>query len=368
VSDRGRRLALAALDAVPDGLVGAGADGAIVLWNHAAERLLGLPRDEVLGRRVGDVLPAPGAGVGAAAPPRAPGRPDRAGRPLAITWTRIATEEGPMTLATVREARPPDAPGDPVDRPGTAPDDAARRERLALVGQLAAQVSHALRNPLGVIKNSVYYLRMVLPDEPRGQKHLDIVDREIAGASQLVSALVDFARLGPPAPAPTDPGALVREALGRVAVPDAVRVVVDLAADAPPVSVDRAQVETALGHLVAHALEAMADGGTLTLRAAREDGGTVLSVADTGAGLAPEDLPRLFEPAAAARGIGLALPLARYLVEASGGRLTADSAPGRGTRFEIRLAASAAAPAGAGGSRRPAGDAGRTAAPGGARS
>src|SRR5574337_500402 len=108
-----------------------------------------------------------------------------------------------------------------------APEELVRKERLAILGQLAGGVSHELRNPLGVIKNSVYYLRMVAPDDERIAKHLQIIDREIATATQLISGLLDFARVTPAARVDTDLNALVRRQLDRMTVPGSIELTLD---------------------------------------------------------------------------------------------------------------------------------------------
>jgi len=73
-------------------------------------------------------------------------------------------------------------------------EELLRKEKLAMLGQLAGGVGHELRNPLGVMKNSVYYLEMILPEDARARKHLGILDREVGTANRIVSDLLEFAR------------------------------------------------------------------------------------------------------------------------------------------------------------------------------
>ena len=231
----------------------------------------------------------------------------------------------------------------------------ARTERLAVLGQIAGGVAHELRNPLGVIRNSVYYLRMVVPsDDDRVRKHLAMVDREVTAANRIVSDLLDFARVRSPEVTPTDLAAVAREVLERTPPPAGVEVVVREAPDAPCAAVDPAQIHQVLGNLVTNAVQAMPDGGTLTIAVARDGGRAAISVTDTGAGVAPEHLPRLFQPLFTTnpRGIGLGLAVARRLAEANGGTIEVWSEPGRGSRFSVRLPA-----AGAGGVAAPGPDA-----------
>jgi signal transduction histidine kinase len=116
-----------------------------------------------------------------------------------------------------------------------------------------------------------------------------------------------------------------------------VRVVLELAPDLPALRVDRDQVRLVLDALVANAADAMPDGGTLTVRTAAANRAAVLSVADTGAGIAPEHLGRLFEPlfTTKPRAAGLGLTVARALAEANGARLAVASLPGGGSRFDV---------------------------------
>ncbi len=221
-----------------------------------------------------------------------------------------------------------------------AQEELVRRERLAILGQLAGGVSHELRNPLGVIKNSVYYLRMVLPEEERIRKHLNILDREVETATRITSGLLDFARVTPPSRVGVDLNALARDQLERMSQSDDITVVLELASDLPPVRVDPEQIRLVLGNLISNAAQAMPNGGALTVHTAHAAAGVTLTVADTGVGIAPEHLEKIFEPlfTTKAKGIGLGLPLAKRLVESNEGSIRVESAPGQGTCFELRFA------------------------------
>ena len=212
-------------------------------------------------------------------------------------------------------------------------------DRLAFLGQLAGGISHELRNPLGVIKNSVYYLKIVLPAEDKVGRHLDILEREVDRASRIVTDLLDFARTGPPARARADLSALVRDCLERLPLADGITVTLKLAEDLPKLLVDHDQLGSVLSNLITNAAQAMPEGGVLTIETAADGDGLWVAVADTGVGIAPEHLEKIFEPlfTTKAKGIGLGLAVAKMLVEANGGAVTVESAPGRGTRFEVRF-------------------------------
>ena len=195
-----------------------------------------------------------------------------------------------------------------------------RQERLAILGQVAGSISHELRNPLGVIKNSVYYLGLVLPQEARLQKHLHILEREVGTASRIIGGLLDFTRVRPPNPAHVDLHVLAGEELTATPAPEAVTVLTRSAPDLPVVFVDAEQIRVETARAGTH---------------------VALSVSDTGCGIEAEHLPRIFEPlfTTKARGIGLGLSLARRLVDVNGGTLDVHSAPARGTTFTMRFPA-----------------------------
>ncbi len=199
-------------------------------------------------------------------------------------------------------------------------------DRLAFLGQLAGGISHELRNPLGVIKNSVYYLRMVLPAEDKVGRHLDILEREVDRASRIVTDLLDFARTAPPC-------------LERLPLADSISVTLKLAEDLPKLLVDHDQLGSVVSNLITNAAQAMPEGGALTIEAAAGGDSVWVAVADTGVAIAPGHLETICQPLCTtkAKGIGLGLALAKMLVEANGGVVTVESAPGRGSRFEVRF-------------------------------
>ena len=248
--------------------------------------------------------------------------------------TRDETERRAAQTALEEQAR---ALEDRSNKLEAAQEELMRRERLAMVGELASGVSHELRNPLGVIKNSAFYLEMVLPDEAKVRKHLRILNQEVETAARVVTELVDFSRVQAPAPALVELGGLVVASLARAAVPETIAVVRRLAPDLPAIFIDREQIGLAVANLIGSAVLSMREGGTLTVETARTGSGVGVSVEDTGPGIAPEELGKIFEPLrpAAVRGVGLRLFIVKDLVEANGGRITVQSEPGRGARIVV---------------------------------
>jgi signal transduction histidine kinase len=219
-------------------------------------------------------------------------------------------------------------------------EELVRKEKLATLGQLAGGVGHELRNPLGVIKNSVYYLNMVLPDDEKVRKHLGILDREVANSNRIVTELLDFARVKAPIREPSGLGAIARTTLERLPLPDSVTVRLELDESVPPALVDAQQVGQILLNFLLNAVQAMPDGGNVTLSVAQNDETVFAAVEDTGVGIPPENLAKIFQPlfTTKAKGIGLGLALARDLAETNDAQITVESTVGLGTRFAVHFA------------------------------
>jgi signal transduction histidine kinase len=222
-----------------------------------------------------------------------------------------------------------------------AQEELVRKERLAALGQIAGGVAHELRNPLGVMKNSLYYLNMILPADDRVAKHVRLFEHEIGSANRIVSELLDFARVRLPEKQPTSLTALVEATLERAILPENVTVTRALAAGLPLVDVDPHQIEQVLHNFITNAVQAMPDGGALRLETGVTDGKVFATVSDTGAGIQPEVLPKIFQPlfTTRAKGIGLGLAIAKNLGESNGGVIAVETVLGRGSCFTIRFRA-----------------------------
>lgn len=217
-----------------------------------------------------------------------------------------------------------------------------RRERLALLGQLAGGVGHELRNPLGVMTNAVYVLETVLgSDNPMVGEYLGILKGQIALSEKLVADLLDFARTRPPQKAPTDVGALVHHQISRLGPVGKVTIGSEVSSTLRPASVDAVQIGQVVFNLVTNAVQAVAaDSGSVVFRARENDDGMiVLDVADTGPGIPVDVATHMFEPlfTTKARGLGLGLTVSRMLAENNGGGLTFVSSPGQGTTFTLTM-------------------------------
>jgi two-component system, NtrC family, sensor kinase len=218
-----------------------------------------------------------------------------------------------------------------------------RTERLVTLGQVAGGVAHELRNPLNVVKTSVYYLLNARnPTPEKNADHFKRIERNVELADNVITSLSNFARVPVPSLVPIAIEPLVRETLEINPPGDGIDVTVDCPAGLPDALGDGDQLRIALGNLIRNARDAMAEGGKLAISAHAAAGVVELSVVDTGVGIAAKDLARITEPlySTKARGLGLGLAITRSIVEKNEGSLCVTSEPGRGSNFTIRLTAS----------------------------
>jgi len=217
-----------------------------------------------------------------------------------------------------------------------------RREKLAMLGQLAGGVAHELRNPLGVMSNAVYYLRMVHDEgEIASEEYLDILSQEVQNAEKIITDLLDFARIKSPSRGPVSVREIIDEAVTRSESSNGMAVDVQVPDQGPILFVDPKQMVQVVRNLITNARQAMPDGGRITIRARAEDAMVTISVSDTGTGMSKETLARLFEPlfTTKAKGIGLGLAISKHLVESNGGSISVWSEEGKGSTFTMMMPA-----------------------------
>jgi PAS domain S-box-containing protein len=219
------------------------------------------------------------------------------------------------------------------------------QEKLATLGRVAGSVAHELRNPLGAIRNASFFLQQTAADKLEGKplRHLQTIDEAVQRADQAVTTILDFTwqQRGEQKRYVLKP--IVDRAVADAMVPAFVRVAIELPSQLPPVEVDERQMVTVFRNLLTNAVQAMPSGGTITVAAKTKDKEVVVTVSDTGSGISPEHMQRVFEPLFTTKsiGVGLGLSICRAFVEANKGTISVSSEVGRGTTFTITLPAAA---------------------------
>ena len=219
----------------------------------------------------------------------------------------------------------------------------ARSERLAAIGELSAGVAHELRQPLGVINNSVYYLKKKLKDitQEKVKKHLTMLEKEVKHANYLITDLVAFASREAPVFNECNINQTIEEVLFSFEIPPNIEVKKELEKSIPTISADSYQIQRVCFNLVSNAMSAMPKGGYLEIRTGEDKDGEniVISITDTGEGIPKENIAKVFEPyfTTKARGLGLGLSLCKKYLEAHGGRIELESDVGKGTTFIVKL-------------------------------
>ncbi len=226
-----------------------------------------------------------------------------------------------------------------------AQDELLRAEKLSTLGLVAGTVGHELRNPLGVMSNAVYFLQTTLGDADETIKeYLGILKHEIGEADRIVGDLLNSVRSKPPQREASDVKTLLEQTLAKCQIPANVTLSLEIPETFPPLLVDARQIQQVFRNLISNGAEAMPAGGTLEIRAVanRPEDTISIRVRDTGSGITPEAMARLFQPLFTTKsgGIGLGLMVVKNLVEANGGTVAAQSEVGKGTTFSVTLPAS----------------------------
>ena len=218
-------------------------------------------------------------------------------------------------------------------------------EKMAVLGEVAGRVGHELRNPLGVISGAAYYLKLVQPDtNEKIKKYHAMIAQETLQAEKIITDLLDFARVSEMNPDELSVPELMQRVLGRFPAPASVQVLQKLPAGLPMIYGDARHIEQVLGNLVINAYQAMVEGGSLIISVQQSTPGAghntvCIQVKDTGIGIPPEDMPKIFEPLFTTKssGIGLGLAVSKKLVEANGGTIKVESEVGKGSTFTVYL-------------------------------
>jgi len=222
--------------------------------------------------------------------------------------------------------------------------EVARSQRLASVGRLAAGVAHEIRNPLSSIKGFATYFKERYPDRPDDQQTADIMIQEVDRLNRVVGQLLEFAR----------PISIKRQAISlQTLLKDSIRLIEDRAAkknisiltrnDAGIDAVwgDPDRINQILLNLYLNAIDSMQNGGELRVQLSSEGDSQeiCIKVSDTGCGINPEHLPKVFDPyfTTKSTGTGLGLAIAHNIVETMDGRIKVESRKKRGTTFTVTL-------------------------------
>ncbi len=230
-----------------------------------------------------------------------------------------------------------------------------RSERLSSIGRLAAGVAHELKNPLGAIRNAVYYVRNALTNNPilETDPHLKMVlklaEEEIDASVVIIGELLDFSRVVQIVPRKTNLNEVLEKLPNIVLVPENVELAWDLDVTLPTASVDPDRLTQVFSNIMSNAIQAMGQGGKLKIKSgyiietAGEDdanvGHIMITFEDNGSGIEPVHLAKIFEPlfTTKARGTGLGLAISRNIVEKHGGQILVASQVGKGTSFTVKL-------------------------------
>ncbi|MDZ7385092.1 MAG: PAS domain-containing protein [candidate division KSB1 bacterium] len=336
-----------------DAIVGLDAHNRIIFWNKGAEAIFEYPTFEILHKRITVLTPPGSERRKRLRHLLAQVRRDRYLRNIETILTTKAGREVPVdvTLSTICDDK-----GRIIGYSSVIRDISERKrleekvlqaERLATVGRMAAKVAHDIRNPLSSISLNVELLGDEVANLSQASREeirdlLNSIASEVDRLAQMSQEYLEFARIPKLKLQLTDVNQLFQELLRRSAVELAakgIQVCTQYREGLPQVRVDRAQMYRALQNLLRNAIEAMPNGGTLTL-ATEHDGQYVqLRVADTGVGIEERELPKIFEPFHSTKefGTGLGLTITRHVVEEHGGSVQCTSTVGVGSEFVIFL-------------------------------
>ena len=333
------------VDSIHSGLLMADSAGRILHVNAVGEEILGQRGSAIRGRTVRDVcgtwfLDAPAMRARIADRKLARlefpyERGDGHGLELGVAVSALATSE-PRTAGFLLVFQD-------LTEIKRLEHEVRINEKLAAVGEMAAQLAHEIRNPLGSISGSAQVLMTEPGFSPEQQDLLQIITRESRRLSDALNQFLVQGRVPPRSPGPVDLRPVVAEAVTLLRNSPEVgpRHAVELEADEEPLVclADRDQIAQVFWNLARNGLEAMPEGGVLHVRLVRQQDEVLLSVKDQGRGMGREEQRRIFEPfhSRSAIGSGLGLAIVYRIVREHRGDITVRSGPAEGTEVQVRL-------------------------------
>lgn len=218
-----------------------------------------------------------------------------------------------------------------------------RSEKLAALGQLAAGIAHEIRNPLTSINILIHSLTENLPTEDSRWEDLKVIEEEILRINEIVDQFLRFAKPAPPLLVKAEVVSIVEETLQLLRPQiEKQRILVQKEFQSlPPILMDREQMKQVILNLLLNGVQAMPKGGHLSLKGHIPEGDhwIKLSIQDSGIGIPPEDIGRLFDPFFSTKegGVGLGLSIAHRIIDQHRGKIEVESALGKGTLFTVWL-------------------------------
>jgi two-component system, NtrC family, sensor histidine kinase HydH len=328
---------------LPVGLIATDRSGRITFFNAVAEKITGLSRDTVKSKEPDGFLPASLCGLrktldsGATITEQEMECRFAGARtvPVSVSAARIINELGDFVgeviiLRDLGEVR-------------RLQEEVRRQEKLAALGGLAAGVAHEIRNPLSAIKGLATFFAGQFEDGSEPREAAGVMIQEVDRLNRVITELLEFARPTDLKPRSADLAPLLDrslELIRRDAAAKDIRIDLKIKEGVCPALIDPDRLSQCLLNLYLNAIEAMDNGGVLVLDCGPDGPEDLkITVSDTGRGIAPEHLGKIFDPYFTTKktGTGLGLAIVHKIIEAQGGRIKVESALGRGSTFTIRI-------------------------------
>ncbi len=332
------------ISSLPVGLIATDNKGRIILYNRFAQELTGVKEIKALGQTT-EVFESLPELLQAFESPEKQQKPpvQREVRLVSTTGTRYTVQLNRLaiidrddsfvgTLLMIQD----------LSQIKKLEDDLRKSERLAALGKMAAGVAHELRNPLSSIKGLALVLRSKFTEHNKDRETATIMVQEVERLNRSISELLDYARPQKLQKKEVYLQPFLQKAVSLIRI-DAeaagVEMVVDLPNDLPVIHGDEDKLNQVFLNLFINAIQAMEHGGKLTVSAAGAEGRVRIIVSDTGCGIAPEDIGRVFDPYFTTKpdGTGLGMAMSAKIIEEHGGEVTLESKQKQGTSVIVEI-------------------------------
>lgn len=222
-----------------------------------------------------------------------------------------------------------------------AQDELVRSEKLAAIGKIAGMISHELRNPLGVMSNSIYFIKSKsdnIKDE-KIKRHLDILEKEVFNAESIISDILAFGRPKEPIFADTNIADIIKMAVNKLGPAKDIEIITKFEDALINIPADGNQLCQVFYNIILNAAQAMPEGGRIMIEGNKSQEYIEVHISDTGVGIPKENLKKIFDPlfSTKPKGTGLGMSVCQGIIERHKGSLVVESEVGKGTRFTVKL-------------------------------